>query len=210
MRTTIPTLPTVVAVLSLLATATLRADQQLLENSIKEVRAETLRTKQQLESTLGALNTLTAQAKGDLRPAYQAFAAEIPKTQAASDWTRSRVKSMNENGQKYFDGWQKELDGISNQSLRKKAQSRMDSVKKSYNKVIASLTTASEKFAPFLSDLSDIQKTLANDITPGGIKAIRGTVNSANWNYKSVNRAVNEALTEMDKMAKALSPEAVK
>jgi len=196
--------------LSLLATATLRADQQLLENSIKEVRAETLRTKQQLESTLGALNTLTAQAKGDLRPAYQAFAAEIPKTQAASDWTRSRVKSMNENGQKYFDGWQKELDGISNQSLRKKAQSRMDSVKKSYNKVIASLTTASEKFAPFLSDLSDIQKTLANDITPGGIKAIRGTVNSANWNYKSVNRAVNEALTEMDKMAKALSPEAVK
>ena len=41
-----------------------------------------------------------------------------------------------------------------------------------------------------------------------GVKAIRGTVNSANWNYKYVAGAINDALKEMQKMEEALSTEA--
>jgi hypothetical protein len=92
--------------------------------------------------------------------------------------------------------------------LRKKAQKRLDAVQKSYGKVETSLQTASEKFKPFLSDLGDIQKALATDVTAGGVKAIKGTVRSANWNHQYVDSAVRAALKEMDKMQKALSPEA--
>jgi hypothetical protein len=37
------------------------------------------------------------------------------------------------------------------------------------------------------------------------VKAVKGTVRSANWNYKSVNSSINDALDEMKKMEKALS-----
>jgi hypothetical protein len=193
--------------LGFLASTTFGADQQQLAASIKDARAEATRTHEQLEATLNALNTLTKQSKGDLRPAYDAFATEIPKTQAAANSTATRVKWMGGDGQQYFTGWQKDIDGIANESLRKKAQKRLDAVKKSYDKVAVELTTAAEKFKPFLSDLNDIQKTLANDVTPAGVKAIRSTVSSANWNYKSVNSAIHDALNEMAKMEKALSPE---
>jgi len=92
--------------------------------------------------------------------------------------------------------------------LRKKAQKRLDSVKVSYDKVEASLKLAGEKFKPFLSDLGDIQKVLAADVTAGGVKAIKSTVSSANWNHQYVDNAIKSALKEMDKMEKALSPEA--
>ena len=72
-----------------------------------------------------------------------------------------------------------------------------------------SLQGATEKFRPFLSDLTDIQKFLATDVTAGGVKAIKSTVNSANWNYQYVDKAVKAALKEMDKMQKALSSEAM-
>ena len=193
---------------SLLSSTTLRADQQQLAASIKEVRTEATRTHEQLEATLSALNALTKQGKGDLRPAYAAFAMEIPRTRAAADWTRTRLTKMDSDGQKYFGGWQADIDSIANKSLQKKAQKRLDATKKDYDKVIIALTAAAEKFQPFLSDLNDIQKTLANDVTPSGVKAIRSTVNSANWNYKAVNRAVNDSLDEMKDMEKALSPEA--
>ena len=193
---------------ALLASAA-QANQEKLAQSIRDTRLETKRTSTQLESTLGVLNGLTAQKKGDLRPAYTAFCAELPKTEASAGLTRTRVQWMAGDGRQYFKDWQKTIDSIANESLRKKAQKRMDAVRTSYDKVEASLVQAGEKFRPFLSDLTDIQKFLATDVTAGGVKAIKSTVNSANWNYQYVDKAVKAALKEMDKMQKALSSEAM-
>jgi hypothetical protein len=200
-RTLIP-----LTLIALLAAST-QASQEQLATSIKEARIEATRTADQLKATLDALNALSKQKEGDLRPAYSTFSAEIPKTEAASAWTRLRVKWMEGEGQQYFKNWQKTIDGMNSESLRKKAQKRLDSVQQSYDKVGASLKAAGEKFAPFLVNLADIQKALANDITPSGVKAIRGTVSSANWNHKGVESAVNSAFKEMQRMEKALSPE---
>ena len=192
---------------ALLASAT-QGSQEQLAQSIQDVHLETMRTTEQLKATLGALNELTAQKKGDLRPAYNAFCAEIPKTEAAASQTRTRVQWMAGDGRKYFQDWQKTINSISNESMRKKGQKRMDTVKKSYDKVEASLVQAAEKFRPFLSDLTDIQKFLATDVTAGGVKAIKSTVSSANSNLQDVDKAAKAALKEMDKMQKALSSEA--
>ena len=192
---------------TLLASAT-QASQQQLAASIKDTHVETSRTSMQLKATLSALNALTAQKKGDLRPAYNAYCAEVPKTEAAAGQTRTRVQWMAGDGRKYFQDWQATINGIANKSLQKKAQKRMDAVRKSYDKVEASLVQAGEKFRPFLSDLADIQKFLATDVTAGGVKAIKSTVRSANWNHQYVDDAINAALKEMDKMAKALSSQA--
>jgi hypothetical protein len=194
----------VIGMATLLASAT-QASQELLARSIKDARAETARTSEQLKATLNALNALTKQTKGDLRPAYDTFCSEVGKTKAAADWTRTRIRWMAGDGRQYFQGWQKTVDTISNESLRKKGQKRLNTVKKSYDKVEASLQLAGDKFTPFLSDLGDIQKALVTDVTPGGVKAIRGTVRSANWDHQYVNQAVNSALKEMDKMEKSLS-----
>jgi hypothetical protein len=192
---------------TLLATAT-QASQEQLASSIKDAKLETGRTDAQLTATLEALNALTKQTKGDLKPAYNTYCAEVAKTESAATWTKTRVQWMASDGRKYFLDWQTTVNGISNQSLKKKAQKRLDSVKVSYEKVEAALQQASEKFRPFLSDLGDIQKALATDVTAGGVKAIKSTVRSANWNHQYVSKAVNAALKEMDKMEKALSSEA--
>jgi septal ring factor EnvC (AmiA/AmiB activator) len=115
---------------------------------------------------------------------------------------------MAADGQQYFKNWQKTIDGIANEGLRKKSQKRLDDVRKSYGKVEASLVAAAEKFKPFLSDLNDVRKALANDVTAGGVKAIKSTVSSANWNFTGVNKAMNDALKEMQKMEGLLSSQA--
>ena len=132
----------------------------------------------------------------------------MTQTEAAAGWTRTRVQWMAGDGRKYFQNWQNTIDSISNEGLRKKAQKRMDAVRKDYDKIEVSLGQASEKFAPFLSDLGDIKKALAADVTAGGVKAIKSTVRSANWNLQYVDKAVTSALKNMDKMQKALSSEA--
>jgi hypothetical protein len=195
-----------VALAALLAAA-VYANQEKLASSIKEARAETSRTSEQLKSTLSALNGLTKQKKGDLRPAYETFCSEISKTEAAANWTKMRINWMTGDGQTYFSNWQKTVDGISNEKLRKKTQNRLDSVQESYKKVETSLQVAGDKFVPFLSDLNDIKKALGADITQGGVKALKSTVRSANWNHQFLDQSIDSALKEMDKMEKALSSE---
>jgi len=195
-------------ILATLLAATTGFSQQQLATSIKEARVETTRTSDQLKATLGALTALTKQKKGDLRPAYSAYCSEVAKTESAATWTRTRIQWMAGDGRKYFQDWQTTVKGIANPSLQKKAQKRLDTVRKSYDKVEASLQQAGDKFKPFLSDLGDIQKALATDVTAGGVKAIKSTVNSANWNHQFVDNAIQSALKEMAKMQKALSSEA--
>lgn len=185
-----------------------QASQEQLAVSMAEARTEATKAGDQLKSTLEALTALVKQPKGDLRPAYDAFAAQIPKTESAEAWTRLRLQWMDGDGKKYFANWQKTIDGIANEGLRKKAQKRLDAVQKSFDKVKVSLQSASQKFTPFLSDLKDIQKVLAADVTAAGVKAIKGTVSSANWNHKAVSGAMTAALKEMLLMEKSLSSEA--
>lgn len=193
--------------LATLLASTAHASQEQLAVSIKEARAEAARANHQLKTTLDALTTLTQQRKGDLRPAFDAFAAEIPKTEAAAAWTRTRVQWMDSDGQRYFETWQATIASIANESLRKKAQKRLDAVQKSYDKVGVSLKSAGEKFKPFLSNLTDIQKVLSKDVTAAGVKSVRSTVSDANWRYKAVSATINDALKEMEKMEKSLSTE---
>jgi len=192
---------------TLLASAT-QASQEQLARSIQDAQVETTRTSEQLKATLSALNGLTAQKQGDLRPAFNTYGAEVARTESAAARTRTRVQWMAGDGRKYFQDWQTTVNGIANESLRKKAQKRLDAVQKSYDRVEVSLQLAGEKFKPFLSDLGDIQKALATDVTAGGVKAIKSTVRSANWNHQYVDKAVQSALKEMGKMEKALSTEA--
>ena len=192
---------------TLLASAT-QASQEQLATSMKETRLEAGQTRDQLATTLAALTTLTKQEKGDLRPAYEAFTAEVAKTEKAAAATSARVTWMQGDGMKCFADWQKTVSSINNESLRKKSQKRLDAVKKSYAKVTDQFKAAAEKFKPFLADLSDIQKVLSTDLTANGVKGLRSTVSSANWNYKALNRTVNTALEDMKDMEKALSPEA--
>ena len=182
--------------------------QQQLASSIGDARTEASRTAEQLKATLAALTKLSAQKSGNLRPAYDAFAAEIPRTDAAAESTRTRARWMAGDGMQYFTDWQNTIKAINNASLQKKAQKRFDKVKTSYGKVEVAMQSAAEKFNPFLSDLKDIQKTLSTDVTAGGVKAVRSTVRSANWNHHAVDGAIQSALKEMNKMEKALSSEA--
>ena len=190
---------------SIPAQTTNSSPQTKLAESITVIRTETIATRDQLQATLNALNALTKQEKGDLQPTFDAYAAQVKSTHAVAEQTAARVTAMQDASKEYFDSWKTQINEINNESLRTKASKRMDAVFEQYNDVIKSLQGASEKFKPFLSNLDDVQKMLANDITPGGVKAVRDVAGDANWSMKKVRSNIAGAIEEMGDMAKSLS-----
>jgi hypothetical protein len=158
-----------------------------------------------LQAAVGALTALTNQKEGDLKPAYNAFVAEVGKTHAAAEQTASRAADMQNASKDYFGAWQQEIAGIANESLRRTAQKRMDSARRNYDKVIASLQEAGKRFKPLLSDMDDVQKMRANDITAAGVKSVRGVANDARRQADRVGATIMDALSNLQDLSLALS-----
>ena len=182
-----------------------KSPQARLVDSIAVIQVETTATRNQLQATLNTLTALTKQEKGDLQPTFEAYTANVTKTHTVAEQTAARITTMQNASKEYFDAWKMQINEIKNESLLKKAMKRMNAVQEKYNGVIKSLQDASEKFKPFLSNLDDVQKMLASDITPGGVKAVRGVADDANWNMKKVRSSINDAIKELGDMAKSLS-----
>lgn len=187
------------------AQTTETSPQAKLAKSVTVIQAETVATRDQLQATLNALTALTKQEKGDLKPTFETFSEEVKKTHVVAEQTAARITAMQDASKEYFVSWKTQINEINNESLRKKALKRMEAVQEKYDDVIKSLKEASEKFKPFLSNLDDVQKMLVNDITPGGVKTIRGIADDANWNMKKVRTSIAEAIEELGDMSKSLS-----
>jgi len=194
----------------LMAVQAASAGQEQLAASMGETRNEVIATRDQLQSTVDALDALVKQKEGDLKPGYDGFVQQVSKTQATAELTKSRAKKMETDAKMHFEGWQKEIDGVANESLRKKGQKRLDNVQKSYNRTIATLQGASTGFEPFLSDLGDVKKILANDLTKDGLKSIRSTVSQAKFDLRIVRSHLFDAIKELDSMQNSLSSAASK
>jgi hypothetical protein len=190
--------------LSMLTAVAATAGQTELARAIGDTKSEVIQTRNELQNTVDAIDALSKQKGGDMRPTYDTFVSQIGKTETAAAWTRNRLGRMLSEADNHFGTWQRDIDSISNSDLKKKAQKRLTSVKKSYNNVIKDMQEAAPRFQALLSDLSDIQKTLSNDLTQGGVKASRRSISDAQWNLKSARRSINDAIEELGRMEKSL------
>jgi hypothetical protein len=193
--------------LATMMAATSFAGQEALVKSVGDALTEGNATKGQLAATMTSLNTLLATKPGDdLRPAYQAYVENVDKTKQAAGVTKARVDQMNGDSSNYFSTWKSDNASISNPDLKKVANKRLDSVQKDYRSSLASLQLASGKFAPFISDLTDIQTALSNDLTANGLKAAKGVFKKANKDHAAVQKEIDNAVHHLSATQASLSP----
>ena len=183
------------------------ADQHALANSVNQAVSEVNATNAQLAETMKSLNALMATPSGkDLRPAYHAYVQDVEKTRQAADITRRRYEQMNADSERYFSTWKADNRKISNKDIRTKANERLEEVRKHYKSTVASLKAAAEKFNPFLSDLTDIQRALSNDLTGKGLASVSETVKKANYDHDQVQAEINTAAIHLNAMRETLLP----
>jgi hypothetical protein len=192
-------------VVSLPAPCLAASAMETISSSLAETNTELIRTGNNVQEAVKALNTLTAQETGDLRPTYEQFAAAVAETEESAKVTAARAGTLRDNITTFFAGWQNELGRINNPSVKSSAEKRLANVQKRYSNLAGSMAAVAERFKPLMGDLTDIKIALSNDLTAGGVKSVKGMANTATRKMAALHDELSALLGQIGDTRKMLA-----
>jgi hypothetical protein len=86
---------------------------------------------------------------------------------------RKQAEAMRTKGQDYFKEWEAEQAKINNEDIKTRSVQRRAEVEQAFSRINDKSQTLKDAYQPLMSDLKDIRTALNNDLTPGGIAAIK-------------------------------------
>ena len=158
----------------------------------------------QLDATGASLRELVKPNNSDVEKAFQLFTENVSKMEKMEKSFTKHTDEMNAKGKDYFEVWQKEGDKYKNPRIQELSEQRRLELSRIYGEIATNSIGVKEGLNSYVSDLTEIQKYLSNDLTPKGIQAIeplaREVINQGNelkYDIKDIQAAVNRANAAM-------------
>ena len=180
--------------------------------TMDETHAELAKVRSQIDLTLTALGDLMNASPEQLRPTYAKYSKDVDKLRADAVKTKKRFHTMKEQRNDYLAAWGKEQGQVRDAELRQVSDARRSEARVNLDRVIESLTVATETFDPFLNNLGDVQKVFGNDLTPTGQSLLASTavVQGANEKGARVAQSIDTALQALSNVAGQMSSNSMK
>lgn len=166
-----------------------------LRDHVKSTRLALNRTTDALNRVIAAPNT---------QEAYAAFSTELTAFKKLSVQTLKESGDVRIRGRELFAEWDQEAKSIKNPDIRAVAEQRRVTLQATYDAMITPLLTARADLTEVSSDLTDIQKALALDLTTAGIGAVKKPVAQINLKSTASSKSLDALALELDKIALAL------
>jgi len=154
----------------------------------------------QIDLSLAALNDLVSNPQPDLRNQFQAYVSAVDALDATAKDVASENEAMKMQGAAYFNEWDQEIATIQNEDIRNRSETRRGEVAARFTRIGEQYDEARGAFLPYMSDLRDVQKFLSNDLTSGGLAAIKDAAAKAATDAVPVK----ESLARLSEQFKAL------
>ena len=162
----------------------------------------------QIDRSLAALNDLMTNAQPDLRVQFKTFDTSVNDLGDNAKAVSSEAEDMQAQGTAYFDEWDKELAGIRNEDIRTRSENRKDEATAKFTRMGRQYDATKAAFKPFMSDLRDVQKFLATDLTVDGLAAIKVPANKAAEDAVPLKQSLVDLSTQFADMGVSLAPSA--
>jgi hypothetical protein len=174
--------------------------------SIAEFRDEVVGVKKEVDATLASLDKIVAQATVDPRKAFKEFEKNVPRIDSAAGKARKRAADMKEKGKDYFSKWEKELAAVNDPAIRKLAEERKVTLQAAFNNIRNSMEPARDQFNAWLLNLKDLQKYLNNDLTIGGIDAVKDLLAKNKSEGRAVQQNLDKVIAELNTVVATITP----
>jgi hypothetical protein len=159
-----------------------------------------------IDESLANLNDLVSNPNPDLRKQFKAFNASVNDLGSTTKDVANKAEEMKSQGMAYFAKWDEEAGKMRNEDIRNRSEARKHEVVSRFERISQQYDETQIAFQPFMSDLRDVQRFLATDLTAGGLAAIREAAAKANRDAVPVKASLGRLSEEYQGLGIAMSP----
>lgn len=177
----------------------LQSSLETVDNNIKE-------TVVQIEAIGSSLNELTRPGQSDVKKAFDAFSKNVSQIKDMENNFSKHSDEMTKDIKTYLDAWDKNKNQYDNAELQQSSNERRAALGRTYERIAQNKMGVKEAYKTYVSDVTEIEKYLSNDLTTQGLSSISSmtdkTVRNGNKLKSEIGNlrtAIESARAEMEK-----------
>ncbi len=174
-----------------------QSDMRTVDNDIKVIVV-------QLDAINASLDELTKPGQADVKRAFDVYSENVSKIEKMEKDFSKHADQMTKSGKKYFEEWDKNKNQYDNPDLQRSSDERRAALGRTYDKIGMNNKGVKEAFKVYVSDVTEIETFMSNDLTNKGITSIalmsdRTVRNGIHLKNELVNlqSAIEDARAEM-------------
>jgi len=131
----------------------------------------------QIDAINASLEELTKHGQADRKRAFDLFSENTSKIEKMEKDFNKHAEQMESSGKTYFETWDKNNQKYDNPDIQRRSDERREELGDTYNKIAQNNVGVKEAFRTYVSDVTEIERFLSNDLTSDGMTAISRTSN---------------------------------
>jgi hypothetical protein len=167
-------------------------------SGLQAYRAGLVAGQEQIDKTLTSLAALTDPAQTDLRGAYNTYCDNLARMNEHAQTMKGEADEMRASRDQYFGKWEEKVTEIDNPTIRASAEARRKRLRDSHEKIVTSSNEVRDAYQPFMKDLQDIKKFLANDLSKGAVADIADAVKKVQADGADVKAKIGAVVDTLD------------
>jgi hypothetical protein len=182
-----------------------QSTMQTVDNDIKLIIV-------QLDAIGASLDELIKPGQADVKKAFELYSRNVSKIEKMERNFAKHAAEMEASGKTYFAEWDKGGQKYDNPEIQKRSDERRAALGLIYDKIAQNNIGVKEAFRTYVSDVSEIETFLSNDLTSLGVDSISPIANKAVNNGRhlrselsSLQIAIEDARAEMTQSGMAMN-----
>ncbi len=152
------------------------AKREQLVDRVEQTRDAQAGARDQFETTLDELKSLTGYEDRELEGAYSRLSKELDRSEKRAKRVRDKIRSVERVGTALFKEWESELELYSTESLRRASEEQLDATRARYERVVVAMRRAESKMEPVLAAFRDQTLFLKHNLNARAIASIDGAL----------------------------------
>jgi chromosome segregation ATPase len=169
-----------------------------------KTKAAAAKAQAQVDRTLAAIDQL--QAGGDLQKAFKNYDDAVNDLEKAGADAKKRADAMRKNVDAYIAKWQKEMESMNDPTIKANLAQRRKAVSDNFARVQDAAQRLRDSYQPFLTQLKEIQRALAVDLSPAAIPGLKPSMDKAKSQGQTLKQNISTFSSELDRIAAGMSP----
>jgi hypothetical protein len=172
--------------------------RDLLRSNVEGVREDQEDVGEQFEDTLERIRAIYGIEGGDLEKQYDRFKADYDRSVAKAEELRERIAKVEEVATDLFDEWNRELEVISDASLRRRSRDQLSATKVRYQRLSSALEKTESGLDPVLQRFQDQVLFLKHNLNAQAVGGLEAEVNDIESEVDDLIADLKDSILQAD------------